>query len=46
MAGAVMTTMEPFLDSNGLMLYALVFLGYHVGTLISHTNAKNSLSIS
>jgi O-antigen ligase len=46
MAGAVMTTMEPFLDSSGLMLYALVFLGYHVGTLISHTNAKNSLSLS
>lgn len=34
MACAVMTTMEPFLDSNGLLIYALVFLGYHVGTLI------------
>jgi O-antigen ligase len=46
MAAAVMTTMEPFLDSNGLLIYALVFLGYHVETLISHTTAKNSLSIS
>ena len=35
MACGVMTTMEPFLDSNGLLIYALVFLGYHVGTLIS-----------
>lgn len=34
MAVMVMTTMEPFLDSNGLLIYALVFLGYHVGTLI------------
>lgn len=34
MACGVMTTMEPFLDSNGLMIYALIFLGYHVGTLI------------
>ncbi len=34
MAAAVMTTMEPFLDSNGLLLYALVFLSYHVGSLI------------
>ena len=35
MACGVMTTMEPVLDSNGLMIYALIFLGYHVGTLIS-----------
>ena len=34
MACGVMTPMEPFLDSNGLLVYALVFLGYHVGTLI------------
>ena len=34
MSVAVMTTMEPFLDSNGLLIYALVVLGYHVGTLI------------
>lgn len=34
MSVAVMTTMEPFLDSNGLLIYALVILGYHVGTLI------------
>ncbi len=31
---AVMTTMEPFLDSNGLLIYAMVFLGYYVGALI------------
>ena len=31
---AVMTTMEPFLDSNGLLIYAMVFLGYYVGNLI------------
>lgn len=35
MACGVMTTMEPFLDSNGLLIYGLVFLGYHVGTLIA-----------
>lgn len=35
MACGVMTTMEPFLDNNGLLIYALIFLGYHVGTLIS-----------
>lgn len=34
MACALMTCMEPFLDSNGLLIYALVFLSYHVGTLI------------
>lgn len=33
-ACALMTVMEPFLDSNGLLIYALVFLSYHVGTLI------------
>ena len=33
-ACALMTCMEPFLDSNGLLIYALVFLSYHVGTLI------------
>ena len=35
MSCALMTSMEPFLDSNGLLIYALVFLGYHVGTLIA-----------
>lgn len=35
MACGVMTTMEPFLDLSGLLIYALVFLGYHVGTLIA-----------
>jgi hypothetical protein len=35
MAAAVMTTMEPFLDSNGLLIYALVFFSYYVGTLIA-----------
>ena len=34
MSVGVMTTMEPFLDSNGLLIYALVFLGYYVGSLI------------
>lgn len=34
MACALMTVMEPFLDSNGLLIYALIFLGYHVGSLI------------
>lgn len=38
MACGIMTTMEPFLDSNGLLIYALVFLGYHIGTLISGTD--------
>ncbi len=32
---AIMTSMEPFLDNNGLLIYALVFLGYYVGTLIA-----------
>jgi O-antigen ligase len=35
MSAAVMTTMEPFLDSNGLLIYALVFFSYHVGSLIA-----------
>lgn len=34
MACAVMTSMEPFLDSNGLLIYGLIFLGYHVRMLI------------
>lgn len=34
LACAVMTTMEPYHDSNGLLIYGLVILGYHVGTLI------------
>lgn len=34
LASAVMTTMEPYHDSNGLLIYGLVILGYHVGTLI------------
>lgn len=34
MACALMTVMEPYLDSNGLLIYALIFLGYHVGSLI------------
>ena len=38
MACGIMTTMEPFLDSNGLLIYALVFLGYHIGILISGTD--------
>lgn len=35
MAAAVMTCMEPYHDSNGLLIYGLLFLGYHVGTLIA-----------
>ncbi len=35
MAAGVMTTMEPYLDSNGLLLYALILLGYYTGKLIS-----------
>lgn len=34
MSCTLMTVMEPYLDSNGLLIYALIFLGYHVGTLI------------
>lgn len=34
MACALMTSMEPYLDSNGLYIYALIFLGYHIETLI------------
>ena len=37
MSCALMTWMEPFLDSNGLLIYGLVFLSYHVGTLIHGT---------
>ena len=29
-----MSCLEPFLDSKGLLIYSLVFLSYHVGTLI------------
>lgn len=35
MSVAVMTTMEPYHDSNGLLIYGLLVLGYHVGTLIN-----------
>lgn len=35
MAAAVMTTMEPYLDTNGLLIYALVILGYHIDKLAS-----------
>ena len=35
MACGLMTVMEPYLDSNGLLIYALIFLGYHIGTLIN-----------
>ena len=35
MSWAVMTSMEPFLDTNGLMLYALFIMGYHVKLLIT-----------
>lgn len=34
MACFLMMSMESYLDSNGLLIYALIFLGYHVGTLI------------
>lgn len=34
MSCALMQVVEPYLDSNGLLIYALIFLGYHVGTLI------------
>lgn len=34
MASFLMMSMESYLDSNGLLIYALIFLGYHVGTLI------------
>lgn len=34
MACFMMMSMESYLDSNGLLIYALIFLGYHVGTLI------------
>lgn len=42
MAVAVMTTMEPYHDSNGLLIYGLLILGYHVGTLI---NGKETESV-
>lgn len=35
LASAVMTTMEPYHDSNGLLIYGLVMLSCHVGTLIN-----------
>ena len=35
MASFLMMSMESYLDSNGLLIYALIFLGYHVGTLIN-----------
>lgn len=34
MASFLMMSMESYLDSNGLLIYALLFLGCHVGTLI------------
>ena len=34
MASFLMMSMESYLDSNGLLIYALIFLGYHVGTQI------------
>lgn len=34
MAVLLMTSMEPFLDQNGLLIYALLVLGYYVGSLI------------
>ncbi len=34
MACAVMTTMEPYHDANGLMIYGLLVLGYHISSLI------------
>ncbi len=34
MAVFLMTSMEPFLDRNGLLIYALVFLSYYVEDLI------------
>ena len=35
MAVMVMTAMEPFLEQNGLLIYALIFLSHSVGSLIS-----------
>lgn len=37
MAVMVMTTMEPYHDTSGLLIYGLMVLGYHVGTLIRGT---------
>ena len=34
MACAVMTSMESYLDSNGIMIYALVLLGWHIAEFI------------
>lgn len=34
MSCGVMTCLESFLDTNSLLIYALVFLGYHMKTLI------------
>lgn len=34
MASFLMMSMESYLDSNGLLIYGLIFLGYHVGSLI------------
>ena len=34
MAVFVMTSMEPYVDRNGLLIYAMVFLSYYVGDLI------------
>lgn len=35
MSWGVMTSMEPFVDPSCLTVYAMIFLCYHVGTLIS-----------
>mgnify|MGYP007070306510 CR=1 FL=1 len=35
MAVLLMATMEPFLDQNGLMIYAMLFFSYYVGDLIA-----------
>ena len=35
LAVMVMTSMEPYHDASGLLIYGLMVLGYHVGTIIS-----------
>ena len=45
MSWAVMTSMEPFLDTNGLMIYALFIMGYHVKYLITKPTKEQAESV-
>ena len=43
LALALVTSMEEFLDSGGILIYGLLFFAYHIGTII---NGKDTPPIS